>query len=106
MGQISSNVKAIYLLPWFEVIGIFTGLFTDNYYIYLKIDNKVLSFPKDSDEAIYLKEKLDTVLVGRKIAILQTDIHKKHLLVHLFDCSKIEVQSITNPIHLRKGENE
>ena len=106
MVQRSTNVKAIYLLPWCEVIGIYRGLFTDDDYLYLKIDNKVLSFPKNSDEAIYLQERLDTKLVGRKIAVLRTDIHKKPLLVHLFDCSKIEVQSIANPIHLRKGNNE
>lgn len=104
MYQIGANVKEFYLMPWCEVVGIYSGLFTDDYYIYLTIDNKVLSFPKDSDEAIYLQERLDAKLVGRKISVLRTDIQKKPLLVHLFDCSKMEIQSTANPISIGKGE--
>lgn len=83
MGQKSKVVKVISLLPWFELVGIYEDLYVKDGYVHLTISNKTLSFPEDSVEAKEVQESLDDVLVGRKIAVLRTDIHEKPIRIRL-----------------------
>ena len=75
--------EKFYLGVWMELIGELREISSDEYSIYLKIDSKVLSFPKESDEAKYVQTRLDANLIGRKIAILRTDIPEKSFIVRL-----------------------
>jgi len=68
---------------WTEIIGELQEISSDESFIYLKIGSKMLSFPKESDEASYVQTRLATNLIGRKIAMLRTDIPRKPLLIRL-----------------------
>ncbi|MFH0896898.1 MAG: hypothetical protein V1850_02470 [Candidatus Bathyarchaeota archaeon] len=71
------------LSVWSEVVGAFGGLSRDRAFTYVKIDGWLLTFHNESDEAIYVQERLDDNIIGRKIAILRTDILEKPILVRL-----------------------
>jgi len=58
---------------WSEIVGTFQGLFTDDGFVYVRINNKLLSFSKESMESEILRNKLDNALVGQKIGVLRCD---------------------------------
>ena len=83
--MIGSRLEKFHLGAWVEIIGELLEISSDEYSIYLKIDNKVLSFLKESIEAKYLQQILDDSVIGRKIAVLRTDISEKPLFIRLVD---------------------
>lgn len=84
MSSKSSTDKEVHLQIWSEVVGTYKGLFVTDYDLQVRISNEVLSFPKDSDEALYVQENLGGV-IGRKIGILKTDVPEKPLCIRLVD---------------------
>ena len=85
MKHKSNFINETHLRPWFELIGTYNGLEIDEYFVYIKIDDKVVSFSKDSEEALYVQEKLDSSVVGRKIGVLKTDLQEKLVRIRLVD---------------------
>lgn len=79
----STEDKEIRLVLWSEVIGMFGGCFSDNHFIRLKINEKLLAFPKESKEAEVILKKLDDSLLGKWIGILKTDLPKKSLVIRV-----------------------
>lgn len=75
--------KRFNLTPWMEITGELQGISKDDHCIYVGIDDKVLVFQKDSDEALHIQEKLNDGLIGRFISILRTDILEKPILILL-----------------------
>ena len=77
--------KKLVLRAWDEINGTLNDLFRDDHFVYIRISDKLLSFPDDSVEAKVLHERLDSSLIGKKIGILRTDLHVKPIRVRLFD---------------------
>ena len=75
--------KPFYLKPWMELIGNLNKISRDEHYLYLEIADKVLAFRKESDEALYIQEKLNIGYIGREIALLRTDMPEKPILIHV-----------------------
>lgn len=71
----------LHLAPWCEVIGTFGGCITKDNFLYIKINGSLFVFPRESDEALYVREKLDENLVGKKVGILRTDEPARPLLI-------------------------
>ena len=81
----NNDVKETYLFPWFEAVGTYHGLSVNDCYVHLKISDKTLSFPTDSNEVKHLRDRLDDSLIGSKIGILKTDIREKPIRIRLID---------------------
>lgn len=77
--------RQFHLGAWTEIIGKLCGIFSDENFIYLRIDDKVLPFPKSSDEAEHIRERLDDSIIGSKVALLRTDIPGKPLCIRKVD---------------------
>ena len=77
--------KQLHLGAWTEIIGKLRGIFSDEHFVYLRIDDKVLPFPKSSDEAEQIRERLDDNVIGSKVALLRTDIPGKPLCIRKVD---------------------
>jgi hypothetical protein len=75
--------QSIHLPPWSELVGTFEGLSIDQDFIYVKVSESSLALQNESDEAAYVQKRLENSIVGRKIAILRTDMPGKPLLVRL-----------------------
>ena len=81
MKHKSNFTNEIYISPWSEIVGIYFGLIIDECFTQVKIGNNAVSFPKDSDEEKYLRNRLNNSLIGSKIGILKTDMSDKPILV-------------------------
>jgi hypothetical protein len=79
----NQTAKTAYLDSWDEIVGEFQGISSDDEFIYMKIGDRVLSFLKDTVEAQYALERLDTCLPGQRIGILRTDISETPILIRL-----------------------
>jgi hypothetical protein len=84
-NQRAEYTRQVHLPFWSEVIGTLNSFNVDNDALKLVIDDKMLSYPNNSEEAIYLQKKLDASLIGRRIEVLRTDIPDKPLLIRLID---------------------
>ena len=73
--------KLIHLTLWTEVVGTFHGLHSNDTYTYVKIDNKLLIFPRNSLESKIIQRRLLSSLVGLKIGILRCDELMRPILV-------------------------
>ena len=82
-----NNTTKISLSAWMEIIGKLCSLSIDDQYICLEIDEKTLSYRKNTKEASYIQEMLNESCVGRTIAVLKTDILEKQLRIRLVDRS-------------------
>ena len=58
-GMFTSEPQAVSLPLWSEVVGAFNGFSSDDSWICLKIDNKILCLPKDSIESEAAIDKLN-----------------------------------------------
>jgi len=77
------HVKEFHIGVWEEIIGKFGGISENDYFTFLKIGNKLLSFKKDSIETKYFQEKIKNNVLGKKIAVLKTDLPDKPFLVRI-----------------------
>jgi len=75
----------LHLAPWCEVIGTFGGCITNDNFLYIKINGSLFAFPRESDEALNVREKLDENLVGKKVGILRTDEPARPLLIRFIE---------------------
>ena len=75
--------KEVYLEPWMEIVGELRSFSSDDRYICLEIDEKTLSYRKDSVEGLYIQEKLKESFIGKQIAVLRTNIPEKPILINL-----------------------
>jgi len=73
--------KEVRLPPWSEIVGTFYGLFEDEGFTYVKINDKLLSFPKESIDSEIICGKLNSALIGCKIGILRCD--ERPLLIRI-----------------------
>jgi hypothetical protein len=74
-----------HILPlWSELVGIVQDYCNDEYCIHVIIDNKALTFSKDSSEAQILDRTM-TQLLGKKVGILRTDLPGKKLCIRHFE---------------------
>ena len=73
--------RLIRLTLWTEVVGTFRGLHSNDSYTYVKIDDKLLVFPRESLESKIIQRKLLSSPVGLKIGILRCDELMKPILV-------------------------
>jgi len=71
----------LYLPVWQEIVGVFQGTSVDQHTIYVRINQRVLAFHNGSREATYARDRLTSIRVGTKIAILRTDLPNKPLLI-------------------------
>jgi hypothetical protein len=69
------------LEPWMEIIGELRSLSADDKYISLGIDEKTISFRKDSLEELYIQEKVTEDFIGQRISVLRTNIPERPILV-------------------------
>jgi hypothetical protein len=76
--------QEVRLTSWSEVVGTFHRVFADNHFTYVKINDKTLSFPKESQESEIIQTKLKS-LIGRRIGILKTDLIDWPLRIRLID---------------------
>lgn len=82
--------ERVYLGAWMEVVGRLCGVSTDDHFTYLKIGDKLLSFPRHSTEAEIIENEFSNDrLIGRKIGILRTDNPSRPLLIRI-EGAKIE----------------
>jgi len=73
-------------LPSFsEIVGMFNGLVIEGEFTHVKIDDDVLSFQNETQEAAFLKQFLTDNIVGKKIGILRTDNPDKPILIRMID---------------------
>ena len=70
----------VFLKPWMEITGKLTETFLIDDYLCLVVDDKILAFRRESNEAIELLDREDS-LIGKIIAILKTDIPDKPILI-------------------------
>ena len=77
------NPKALHLPFWSEFVGVFKGPYKDQNYTYIKMKEGSLLFRNESNETTYVREKLNNNIIGRKIAILRTDVPGEPLLIRL-----------------------
>ena len=81
------GIIRIPLVPWTELHCIFEEIIPDDFdlivKIHLPISNKkaIITLPKNSEEGKILSKKLNDKMIGRKIALLSTDIKNKELLI-------------------------
>lgn len=68
-----------------EIVGKLCGISSDDDFTYLRIGDKVLSFPRQSIQAEIIEKQLSGELIGRKIALLSTDDPVTPLLVRIFE---------------------
>ena len=73
--------RLIRLTLWTEVVGTFRGLYSNDSYTYVKIDDKLLVFPRESLESKIVQRRLLSSPVGLKIGILRCDELMKPILV-------------------------
>ena len=81
----SPQLQATDLPLWTEIVGVFCRVLSDDSYLYVKIENKLLCFAKESVESNIVQEKLRHDLIGRKIGLLRTDEPMKPLRVRVID---------------------
>ena len=77
--------RTIHLTFWTEIVGIFRGISSDDYYTYIKIDDKVLFFPRESRESKLVQYKLNSKSMGRKLGILYCDEPTRPILIRTFN---------------------
>ena len=87
MSIVSRN--EIRLRPWEEISGTLSGLEADDFEISAILScthNKdiAITFPKGSQEATVLKQNLNSLLLGQKIAILKTDSPQQPIIIKPF----------------------
>jgi len=76
--------ERVHLGAWMEVVGKLCGVSTDDRFTYIKIGDKLLSFPKHSTGAEIIEDELgDGRLIGRKIGVLRTDDPSRPLLIRI-----------------------
>ena len=73
--------RLIRLTLWTEVVGTFRGLHSNDSNTYVKIEDKVLVFPRNSLESKIIQRRLLSSLVGLKIGILRCDELMRPILV-------------------------
>lgn len=71
--MLTEHSDKIHLPLWTEIVGTFHGLFADDRFTYVKVNDKLLSFPKESMESEIIRDKLNNALIGRKIGLLRCD---------------------------------
>ena len=77
-----NNKKPFQLTQWTEIIGIIFEIITDEKNLHLTIDDKVLSYRKDSKEAQYIQHKLGG-FIGKPISLIKTDSKDEPILFRL-----------------------
>ena len=90
------TAKKSFLNYWYEIVGEFRGISSDNDFIHLKIGERVLSFLKNTVEARYTQERLDTCVVGQRIGILRTDLFETPILIRLVESASEQSIFIIN----------
>jgi hypothetical protein len=75
----------LHLALWCEVIGTFGGCITNGNFLYIKINGSLFTFPIESNEVLYVREKLDENLIGKKVGILHTDEPARPLLIRFIE---------------------
>ena len=73
--------RLIRLTLWTEVVGTFRGLHSNDSNTYVKIEDEVLVFPRESLESMIIQRRLLSSLVGLKIGILRCDELMRPILV-------------------------
>ena len=77
--------RTIYLKCWTEIVGIFRGISSDDSYTYIKINDKVLFFPRESRESKLVQHKLSSKSIGQKLGILYCDEPTRPILIRTFN---------------------
>ena len=77
------RIKITHLQVWTEVVGTFCGFTSDSVYVYLKIDDILLLFPRESRESQSIVKKLGSKVVGQKVGLLRYDNSIQSLLVRI-----------------------
>ena len=86
MLEASLNSNKFFCLDhWMEITGKLNKISKDAYYLYLDIDNKVLTFRKESKQASCIQNSIDASWIGKNVAILRTDIPQKPLVFRIID---------------------
>lgn len=95
--MITQQAKQIRLAAWSELVGTYEGFVIDGHYIHVKIDDNVISFGIESEEAKFLQQILKNTIIGTKIGILKTGLPSKPLLIRLISQqSARNMKTLTN----------
>lgn len=81
MNREPESRQTIILSLWHEFVGGFGGLQIENNLTCIRIDDKVLAFHRNSREASYVRDKLNSISLGKQIAILKTDLRNKPFII-------------------------
>ena len=88
MKQCNSK-KSFHLKLWEEIVGKLHGVSNQNHYLYIEIGERVLSFQDNTEEETHVHNQDIRRLIGKTIAILQTDIPDKPILIRQI-CKRVE----------------
>lgn len=77
--------KLMHLAVWTEIVGIFRDISSDDSCTYVQINDKVLSFPKETLESKLIHHKLNSRLIGSKIGILRCDEPTRPISIRTFN---------------------
>lgn len=74
-----------YLRNWHEIVGTLIDISSDDDCIYVVINEIMLSFVRDSEEASYISQTLNRSIIGRSVGILKTDLPERPLRIRLVE---------------------